>query len=83
VTSWHAYASEAIAYAQQQGATHALNINNILPIPSSAYPLPAKRPYYSVLNTEKLQKCFGVDVPVWTNVVHDVLDELNLQGQLN
>ena len=83
ITSGHAYATEAIAYAQKLGATHALNIKDILPIPSTAYPLPAKRPAYSVLNNEKLKANFGVDVPLWTSAVHEVLDELSRLGEIN
>ena len=37
----------------------------IHPIPSSAYPVPAKRPRYSILNTEKTVATFGVQLPAW------------------
>ncbi len=39
--------------------------STIIPIPSSDYPTPAKRPAYSVLSTEKLQKNFGIAMPTW------------------
>lgn len=35
------------------------------PIPSSAYPTPAKRPQYSVLNKAKIEKTFGVQLKDW------------------
>lgn len=35
------------------------------PIPSSAYPTPAKRPAYSVLNKQKIKAVFGVDPEPW------------------
>jgi dTDP-4-dehydrorhamnose reductase len=35
------------------------------PIPSSAYPTPAKRPAYSVLNKQKIKRVFGVDPESW------------------
>ena len=35
------------------------------PIPSSAYPTPAKRPQYSVLNKSKIEKTFGVQLIDW------------------
>lgn len=35
------------------------------PIPSSQYPTPAKRPAYSVLDKEKIQKTFGVRLKDW------------------
>jgi dTDP-4-dehydrorhamnose reductase len=42
------------------------NINcKVNPIPSEAYPTPAKRPYYSVMNKSKIEKSFGVEVAYW------------------
>ena len=35
------------------------------PIPSSAYPTPAKRPAYSVLNKQKIKRVFGIDPESW------------------
>jgi len=37
----------------------------IVPIPASAYPTAAKRPAYSVLNTQKITKTFGITPPSW------------------
>jgi dTDP-4-dehydrorhamnose reductase len=37
----------------------------IVPIPTSAYPTPAKRPAYSVLNTQKITETFGIIPPPW------------------
>ena len=38
---------------------------NLQPIPTSAYPTPAKRPAYSVLDKSKIKRVFGVEVDVW------------------
>jgi len=38
----------------------------VSPIPSSAYPTPAKRPAYSLLSTAKIQKEFNIKTPHWT-----------------
>lgn len=38
---------------------------DLQPIPTSAYPTPAKRPRYSVLDKSKLKKVFGVEVKDW------------------
>ncbi len=35
------------------------------PIPTSAYPTPAKRPGYSVMDTKKIETTFGIAIPDW------------------
>ncbi len=35
------------------------------PIPTSAYPTPARRPAYSVMDTTGIRECFGVKIPAW------------------
>lgn len=52
VTTWHAFAIEAIeAWKAAKGDDRPVEIE---PIPTEAYPTPAKRPKYSVLDTSKL-----------------------------
>jgi len=44
------------------------NINSVCkvnPIPTSAYPTPAKRPQYSVLNKDKIEKTYGLQLQDW------------------
>ena len=38
---------------------------NLQPIPTSAYPTPAKRPAYSVLDKSKIKKVFGIEIKDW------------------
>jgi len=38
---------------------------NVNPIPTSAYPTPAKRPVYSVLDKNKIQQSFGISLKNW------------------
>lgn len=38
---------------------------NLQPIPTTAYPTPAKRPAYSVLDKSKIKEVFGIEVKDW------------------
>ncbi len=49
----------------------------INPIPSSEYPMPAKRPQYSVLDTTKIKDTFDITIPKWKESLHKCLEILN------
>ncbi|WBV22796.1 dTDP-4-dehydrorhamnose reductase [Pantoea piersonii] len=72
-TTWHAYASKVIEFAKQQGVE--LSVQVINPVPTSAFPTPAKRPANSRLNIEKFQKTFDLTLPDWTLGVERMLLE--------
>jgi dTDP-4-dehydrorhamnose reductase len=55
------------------GKTPAVN-----PIPSSAYPTPARRPQNSVLSNEKTRVRFGVRLAPWESALDEVLRRLAL-----
>lgn len=57
VISWYDF-----ALAIKEIGNYNCQIN---PIPSSAYPVPAKRPHYSVLITDKIESVYGIDIPQW------------------
>ncbi len=42
-------------------------------IPTSAYPTPAKRPTFSVLDTTKIKKTFNLEIPFWKDSLKDSL----------
>jgi hypothetical protein len=42
----------------------------VTPISSEAYPTPAKRPYYSVIDKNKIVKEFGLDIQHWKTCLH-------------
>ncbi|MDD3462265.1 MAG: sugar nucleotide-binding protein [Sulfurospirillaceae bacterium] len=57
VASWYDFAKEIISCT---------NLTcKIEPIATEQYPLPAKRPYYSLLNKAKIKKTFGITIPYW------------------
>ncbi len=58
-TSWHGLAVFAIETASTAGEGIELKSENILPIPATYYPLPAKRPYNSRLSNLKLKKALS------------------------
>jgi dTDP-4-dehydrorhamnose reductase len=48
----------------------------LTPIPSSEYPVPAKRPVNSVLSCQRLREAFGVRMPSWEDSLDLVLEML-------
>ena len=47
------------------------------PIPTSAYPTPAKRPLYSVLSKSKIKNTYGIDIPYWRDSLRKCLINLD------
>ncbi|MGC1204866.1 MAG: sugar nucleotide-binding protein, partial [Flavobacteriaceae bacterium] len=50
---------------------------NLLPIKSEAYPLPAKRPSYSVLDKEKIKNTLDISIPYWRDSLKKCLENFN------
>ena len=75
-TTWFQYAKHVIAQAQQAQSAIKIKATEILPIPTSAYPTPARRPHNSRLNTHKLQTAFGLHLPPWQDGVRRMLAEI-------
>jgi dTDP-4-dehydrorhamnose reductase len=75
-TSWHGYASHAIACARESRPDLAWKVDEIARVPTSAFPTPAKRPLNSRLNTHKLQQTFGLTLPHWQRGVDRLLAEI-------
>lgn len=69
VSSWYDF---AVAIMEISGLTCTVN-----PIPSSQYPTPAQRPFYSVLNKSKIKSHFGVEIPHWRNSLKNCISKLN------
>ncbi len=75
-TSWHGYASHAIARARELRPDLAWKVGDIAPLPTSAFPTPARRPLNSRLSTRKLQQTFGLSLPHWQRGVDRLLSEI-------
>lgn len=71
--SWFEFA-EAIIDHQRSRET--LPVRAVLPISSAEYPVPARRPAFSVLDGSKLATRFGVRLPDWRDVWRSVEREL-------
>lgn len=76
LTTWHAYAQAVINAGISAGKPFQLRTENIKAITTAEYPLPAPRPTNSHLNTEKLQKNFGLTLPNWQSGLNHVLQQI-------
>jgi dTDP-4-dehydrorhamnose reductase len=75
-TSWFGYARFIIERARAKGWTFSVAPESILPVPTSAYPLPARRPSNSRLDCGRFTRAFGLYLPAWEFGVERMLDEL-------
>ena len=66
--SWYDFAA---AIFHQKGITIDLQ-----PIPTSAYPTPAKRPSYSVLDKSKIKNTFNLKINDWKTSLNSCLNQL-------
>ncbi|MGA7109706.1 MAG: dTDP-4-dehydrorhamnose reductase [Terracidiphilus sp.] len=77
--SWCGFAKAILA--QGQSLLHG-KTPKVLPIPSSEYPTPAKRPLNSVLSNEKLLARFKVQLPTWDAAMEEVLETVSAPQSL-
>ncbi len=69
VISWFQFA-EAIKQITSSNCT-------VNPIPSSAYPTPAKRPFYSVMDLSKITTVYGIEPPAWKDSLQVCINALS------
>jgi dTDP-4-dehydrorhamnose reductase len=69
-TSWHGFAQAIINLMPADGKKCAV----VEAISTSEYPTPTKRPAYSVLSCDKLQRTFGLRLPPWDESLKQVID---------
>ncbi|NKB21369.1 MAG: dTDP-4-dehydrorhamnose reductase [Alphaproteobacteria bacterium] len=77
--SWHGFASRYFAARQSQGVSY--RCKAVMPISTDGYPTPARRPAYSVLNSSKLERTFGVKLPSWETQLAGFLDDISDEGE--
>jgi dTDP-4-dehydrorhamnose reductase len=70
-TSWYEFAKAIFEMSPQK---ESFVLKEASPIPTSAYPTPARRPAYSVLSNERLQKAFGIQLPDWKTQLQMALE---------
>jgi len=75
-TSWHGYARFVLEAAHKAGVVLKATPDSVDPIPTSAYPTPARRPHNSRLDTTLLQNTFGLYLPHWQSGVARMLTEI-------
>lgn len=76
VTNWHAYAQFVIGEAIKAGKAVKVHPETIKPITSSDYPVPAKRPANSRLDTSLFQQTFNLQLPHWEHGVSHVMKQI-------
>lgn len=67
--SWYDF---AVAIKENNGLTCIIN-----PIPSAAYPTPAARPSFSLLDKSKIKATFDINIPDWKASLVDMLTQYN------
>ncbi len=72
-TSWCGFARAIFQQAERRMHTPA---PEVVPIPTTEFPTPARRPAYSVLDCEKLFQTFGVRLAPWQVALEDVMARL-------
>lgn len=68
VISWYDF---AVAIKELSGSHCTVN-----PIPSSAYPTPARRPFYSVMDTSRIVEVYGIEPEDWKSSLVKCLKRL-------
>jgi len=72
VCSWYDFAYQIIALA---------NLScKVIPIETKDYPLPAKRPFYSVFSKEKIRNKYNIGIPHWSTSLSSCISLIMKDG---
>jgi len=66
--SWYDFAIAILDFAKINCKVNA--------IPTKDYPLPAARPFYSILDKSKIKKKFSIEIPYWKDSVQHCIERL-------
>jgi dTDP-4-dehydrorhamnose reductase len=69
-TSWYEFARRIVESVPEQER----KCREVVPIRSEEYPAPARRPAWSVMSCEKLERTFGLVLPDWETALRLALD---------
>lgn len=79
--SWYEFAEAIVEQMREEGEK--LKVRRIVPIRTEEYPLPAKRPGYSVLSKEKYKETTGAVVPHWRDGLRRYFDRKQRTSRKN
>jgi len=68
VCSWYDFAKAIFEMAEME--------IRVDPIRSEAYPTPAQRPHYSVLDKSKIKEAYGLEIPYWRDSLRECLETI-------
>lgn len=75
-TTWHAYANYVLTQARKAQSAIQIKAEEVMPVPTSAFPTPARRPHNSRLDCRKLETTFGLLLPHWQQGVARMMTEV-------
>lgn len=75
-TTWNGYARFVLDTARELRPDLPLKAEEVTPVPTSAFPLPARRPLNSRLDTRRLRGTFNLVLPPWQQGVRRMLTEI-------
>ena len=74
-TTWFGFAQAIFAEAARQDRLPG-RAPRLVPIPTSEYPTPARRPANSVMSSARLESAFGVSIPDWRRGLEESVSAL-------
>jgi dTDP-4-dehydrorhamnose reductase len=77
VTTWHGFALAIVQFARRQIP---LKVRQLEAITTDQYPVPARRPAYSVLDCSKIEAVFGISTQPWKQRLEATLPAIIAAG---